>query len=99
MSTQELKQVIKDSLPRIKFSERIDKISLFGSRLHGDARPDSDIDLLVEFNHPVSFFQLYDIEEGLEKVLGHKVDVVTPKALSKFFRDEVIAEAEVLYEK
>lgn len=99
MGKQEIKQAVQASLVDMPFGERIDKISLFGSYLHENANKDSDVDLLVEFNKPVSFFQLYDIEQKLQQSLGSEVDVVTPKALSKYFRDEVMQEAEVLYER
>ncbi len=99
MGKKEIKEAVQASLDDMPFAERIDKISLFGSYLHETAHTDSDVDLLVEFNTPVSFFQLDDIEKKLEGVLGHTVDVVTPKALSKFFRDQVMSEAEVLYER
>ena len=99
MSKQEIRQAIQASVASLPLSERIQKIRLFGSYLHETAKDDSDIDLLVDFNQPVSFFQLDDIEQGLQQILGHKVDVVTPKALSKYFRDQVLGEAEVVYEK
>lgn len=99
MGKKEIKDAVQASLSSMPFAERIDKISLFGSYLHETAHTNSDIDLLIEFNKPVSFFQLDDIEKKLEDTLGHNVDIVTPKALSKFFRDQVISEAEVLYER
>ncbi len=99
MSKQEIKEAIQQSLQGLPFAERIERIRLFGSYLHDSARPDSDIDLLVDFNKPVSFFQLGDIEDGLERALGRKVDVVTLKALSRHFRDDVLREAETVYER
>lgn len=77
----------------------IRKLSLFGSVLRDDFTPDSDVDMLVEFDPGarVGFFELHDIEQRLGMLLGRKVDLNTAKSLSKYFRDEVLAEAEALY--
>jgi len=79
---------------------RIRKLAFFGSVLRDDFGPDSDVDVLVEFEPGVhvGFFELYRIEQELSRYLdGRKVDINTPKSLSKYFRDDVLAEAEVLY--
>ncbi len=76
----------------------IRKLAFFGSILRNDFGPDSDVDVLVEFEPgaAVSFFKLYDLEQELSGILGgRKVDLNTPRSLSKYFRDEVLAEAEV----
>ncbi len=78
----------------------IRKLSLFGSVLRDDFTPDSDIDVLVEFETGVrvGFFGLYDMEQELSQLLGgRKVDLLTPNGLSRYFREEVLAEAEVQY--
>jgi hypothetical protein len=76
----------------------IRKLLLFGSILRDDFRPDSDIDVLVEFEpgHTpgLAFFGMQD---ELSELLGRKVDLNTPGFLSKYFRDEVLAEAESQY--
>ena len=79
----------------------IKKLSLFGSTLKGTARPDSDIDLLVEFEPEAkpSLFDLAQIEiELAEEIGGHKVDLRTPNELSRLFRDQVMREALVQYD-
>ena len=78
----------------------IRRISLFGSTLKGTARPDSDIDLLVEFepDEEPGFLGLAGMEEELSSLLGERrVDLRTPEDLSRYFRDEVLRTAEVLY--
>ncbi len=80
---------------------RIRKLSLFGSTLKGTDRPDSDVDFLVEFEADArpSLFDIADIEIELSALLaGRRVDVRTPLDLSRYFRDQVIREAEVQYE-
>lgn len=76
----------------------IRRLAIFGSALHDDARPDSDVDILVEFEpgHTPGF-RFFEIEAELSRMLGRKVDLNTPGFLSRYFRDEVQAEAEVQY--
>jgi hypothetical protein len=78
----------------------IRKLSLFGSVLRDDFRPNSDVDVLVEFEpgHVPGFIKLYDIEEKLSHLLdGRRLDVVTPKFLNRRIRDQVLSQAEVQY--
>ncbi len=78
----------------------IRRLSVFGSALRDDFRSDSDIDVLVEFipGHTPGFFGLFDMEEELSAIFaGRKVDLRTPNDLSRYFRDEVVATAEVQY--
>jgi len=77
----------------------IRRLSLFGSVLGPDFRPDSDVDVLVEFQpgRVVGLIRLAGIERELSGVIGRKVDIRTPADLSRYFRDDVLAKAEVLY--
>ena len=76
----------------------IRRLALFGSILHGDFRPDSDLDLLVEFEPGhVPGLKFFELEQELSDLLGRKVDLNTPQCLSRYFRDEVVAEAEDVY--
>ena len=80
---------------------QIRRLWLFGSLLKGNARSDSDVDLLVEFSREAkpSFFDLAEIEHELSALLaGRRVDLRTAEDLSRYFRDEVLREAEVQYE-
>jgi predicted nucleotidyltransferase len=79
----------------------IRRLSLFGSVLRGDAGPDSDVDLLVEFSREArpSFLDLAEIEQELAGLLsGRRVDLRTADDLSRYFREEVLSEAKVQYE-
>ena len=79
----------------------IRRLSLFGSALRGNARPDSDVDLLVEFSREAkpSFLDVAEIEQELSVLLaGRRVDLRTAEDLSRYFRDEVLREAELQYE-
>jgi predicted nucleotidyltransferase len=77
----------------------ISKLALFGSVLRDDFRPDSDVDVLVEFEPGarVSLFDMVDLEVELTEIIGRKVDLRTPGDLSRYFRQQVVDSAEVLY--
>lgn len=86
----------------IDFCQRHDirKLSLFGSVLREDFGSDSDIDVLVEFEPGcVPGFAFFGMEEELSKILGRKVDLNTPNFLSRYFRKQVLEQAEVQYAK
>ena len=66
---------------------------LFGSVARDDARPDSDVDLMVEFEQPIGLFQFIELQQRLEALLGCKVDLGTKRSLKVQFKDEVFQEA------
>lgn len=77
----------------------ITKMSLFGSALRDTLQPESDIDILVEFekNHIPGLLDLAGMEIELQAMLGRKVDLLTPAELSRYFRDDVLEKARVEY--
>jgi len=85
----------------VEFCRRyhVSKLAFFGSVLREDFRPDSDVDVLVWFQpeHLPTLFGLVRMEDELSEIIGRKVDLRTPEELSRYFRDEVVAEAEVQY--
>jgi len=78
---------------------RIRRLSLFGSVLREDFGPESDVDVLVEFERGSTpgLITLASLEIELSGIVGRKVDLRTPGDLSRYFRDEVIRTAEVQY--
>lgn len=78
---------------------RIQRLSLFGSVLRPDFGPQSDVDVLVCFEQGrvPGMFALVAMEQELSDVVGRKVDLRTPEDLSRLFRDDVVAHAEVQY--
>ena len=77
----------------------IRKLALFGSVLREDFRPDSDVDVLVEFNpgQEPGFLRLAKMERELSEALGRTVELRTPEDLSRLFRDTVVKAAKVIY--
>jgi uncharacterized protein len=75
-------------------------LALFGSVLRDDFRPDSDVDVLIEFEpeQRYTYFTLAQIEADLSSFLGRKVDLHMPKTLHPFLRDNVLGQAEALYD-
>src|SRR4030042_251413 len=99
-----MKRKIAIDLPKKeieKFCKKhhIKKLSLFGSALRDDFSPESDVDVLVEFEpgQVVGFFRLSGIEIELSNIIKRKVDLRTPAELSRYFRQEVLDTAEVQY--
>jgi len=74
-----------------KFGVR--SISIFGSVARDQMRKHSDVDILVDFDQPVGLFEFARLKLYLEELLGHKVDLVTPEALRKELRENILREA------
>jgi predicted nucleotidyltransferase len=94
--------ISEEQLARFCRKQHIRRLSLFGSTLAGTARPDSDIDLLVEFEPDCesALLGLASMEAELGALLGgNKVDLRTPQDLSRHFRDQVLRTAEVQFER
>ncbi len=89
----------KERLEEFCRNYHIRKLSLFGSVLREDFNDSSDIDFLVEFEpgSKVGLLKMARIENELSEMLGRKVDLRTPEELSRYFRREVLENAEVAY--
>ncbi|MBI2091755.1 MAG: XRE family transcriptional regulator [Deltaproteobacteria bacterium] len=91
----------KKSLLNFCKEKGIKYLAVFGSVLREDFSKNSDIDLLVEFNRPIDFFEFASIEDGLQEIFktGHKLDVVTIKSVSPLLVEDMAKNSEVLYEE
>jgi predicted nucleotidyltransferase len=93
LSLEQATELLSASEPEIR-ALGVARLALFGSVLRGDARPDSDVDLLVEFAPGAkSFGRFLELAEFLEGRLGRHVDLVTTEALSPFIGPRVLEEA------
>jgi predicted nucleotidyltransferase len=72
-------------------------LSAYGSVVRGEAGPDSDVDLLVEFSEPVGLFKFFRLKEMLEKILGRPVDLCTPDSLHPALKSGILAEATCVF--
>jgi len=72
----------------------VKSLKLFGSVVRGEARPESDIDILVEFSRPVGLLAFVGLKNRLAELLGRPVDLVTPEALKPTLRDGILSEAQ-----
>ena len=98
--TTERPHIPKDLIEDFCRRHHIKKLAVFGSYLREDFGPESDIDFLVEFDpqHIPTLFDVAGMETELSELLGgQRVDLRTPQDLSRYFRDEVVAEAKVRY--
>jgi hypothetical protein len=71
----------------------VKSLALFGSAARGQARPGSDVDLLVEFSKPVGLFEFIRLKHTLEEILNCDVDLVTPDALRPTMKNDIFREA------
>jgi len=80
---------------RKELSERyfVISLSLFGSVARDEARPDSNVDILVEFSQPVGLFHFIDLRQCLENILGCKVALRTSGSLKPYIKEEALQEA------
>ncbi|MBI4535858.1 MAG: nucleotidyltransferase domain-containing protein [Ignavibacteriae bacterium] len=96
----EISETTQQKLDLICRKYHVRKLSIFGSTLHGEARPDSDLDVLVEFipGHVPELFRFAGLQrEESSVVLSRNVDLRTAEDLSQYFRDNVVKEAQLIY--
>ena len=101
MSREDVKKILLNAIKNGPFRNDIGKALLFGSYARGDNKEESDIDVLVEFkpHAKIGLFKLVQLQRILSEVTGKKVDLLTPQGLSKFFKEDVMKEAELIYEE
>lgn len=92
MAKEKIIEAINAQLPYLKSTYHIKKIGVFGSVVRGEDKEESDIDILVEFDEPIGFFDFIRLETFLAKILQKKVDLISVKALKPAIRDEVFRE-------
>ena len=93
-------EIDQEKLAEICRRHRIRKLSLFGSVLRDDFHPDSDVDVLVDFEpgYTTGLFGLANLEKELSSLLGgRKVDLILENAVNRWIRRQVLSEAEVRY--
>ncbi|MGQ0816113.1 MAG: nucleotidyltransferase family protein [Gemmatimonadota bacterium] len=89
-------QFDKRQLAKICKRHDVVRLRVYGSMARGDAGPESDIDLIVDFSSPKGFFELIRLEDELGAFFRRRVDLVTENGLSPFLRPSIVASASVL---
>jgi predicted nucleotidyltransferase len=93
MSIDKLLISRREEILRVAKRHGAENVRVFGSRAHGQARPESDVDLLVTVGEDTSLLGIVAIKQDLEDLLGSTVHVVTEDAISPYLRDRVLREA------
>jgi len=92
-------EIPRDEIAAFCRQNRIRRLALFGSILHHDFRPQSDVDVLVEFEPDARVgLRFFSMQDELSTLLGRKVDLNTVGFLGKDIRDRVLSEAEVQFD-
>jgi len=88
----EVLKILREELPFLRKKYGVKRIGLFGSYSRGEATEESDIDILVDFERPIGFFDFIDLEEYLKEKLGAEVELVTEDALKPLIKPRVTRE-------
>ena len=91
-SLEEIKGLIERHRPELKRQFHVEKVGVFGSYARGDQKKRSDVDFLVTFDKPVSYFTLGGLYAYLKEIVGTDVDVVPREDLRPEFREHVLNE-------
>jgi predicted nucleotidyltransferase len=88
----EIEQLLKQHLKELEAEFGVSMLGLFGSYVRDEQNEESDIDILVEFEHPLGLFRFMDLEERLTDIVGCKVDLVTKDALKPVIGKQILSE-------
>lgn len=93
-SLDKIIEIIEKHKEELRRRYGVKEIGIFGSFVRGEAKENSDVDILVEFERPIGFFKFLELEEYLSNLIGRKVDLVSKKALKphigKYILEEVV---------
>jgi predicted nucleotidyltransferase len=89
---ENIKAKLLEQKPLLAEKYKVKEIGIFGSFARGEQAEASDIDILVEFSEPISFFTFIDLEDHLSEILGVRVDLVSKKALKPHIGKNILEE-------
>ena len=101
MNKEEIKDKLQNAVENCPYISDIKRLAIFGSYVSGEAKDNSDVDVLIDFTEDahVGFFKYVRIRRALSEMLGLEVDMVTPQSLSKYIKDAILQQAETVYER
>jgi len=101
MSSGEVKKRLLRAIKEDPHRKYIKKVSIFGSYAYGRPSKRSDVDVLIEFTPraKIGYFELFDIQDNMKKSVGKKIDLVTKDGIDKYIKNEVLANAQTVYQK
>ena len=91
-SLDEIKEIIEKHKEELRGQYGVKEIGVFGSLVRGEAKEESAVDILVEFEKPIGFFKFLELEEYLSDLIGRKVDLASKKALKPHIRKYILEE-------
>ena len=89
----EIKEILEKHKDEVKEKYKVRIVGIFGSYIHGEQKSESDIDLLAEFDEPISLFGLVRAEIYLSEILQIKVDLIPKKDLRPELKETILKEA------
>lgn len=89
---QEIKKILTENKEKIRGNYKVKRLGIFGSYVRGDQREDSDVDILVTFEEPISLLKLVNFENYLQDITGTKVDVIPEKSIRPELRENILNE-------
>lgn len=98
MNLEELRKY-KPQIEEIAQKYGVTDIRVFGSVARGDAREDSDVDLLANFPKGTTYFDLFDIKKEIEDTIDNKIDLLSYNGVNKYMKDDILKESMDLDEK
>ncbi|KKU73278.1 MAG: polymerase beta domain protein region protein [Parcubacteria group bacterium GW2011_GWA2_47_26] len=94
MMQEKIREKIHEQLPLLKAKYHVKKIGIFGSFVRDEQKKGSDLDILVEFETPIGFFDFIRLENLLSRTLRKKVDLVSKKAIKPAVKKGVLKEVQ-----
>lgn len=96
MNFKDIKKILEENKVNLSEKYYVKEIGVFGSFRNNQQKDNSDIDILVNFNKPVGW-EFFDLSDYLEEILQKKVDLVTPNALKKQIKENILSEVEYIW--
>lgn len=94
MTQEKIREKIHEQLPLLREKYHVKKIGIFGSFVRGEQKKGSDLDILVEFEAPIGFFDFIRLENLLSRSLRKKVDLVSKRAIKPAVKKEIFKEVQ-----